>query len=223
MVGLSSGTLFLAATQAAQRTSTEVGPRDPQPGVDPIVAVAFSAMAVEAFVNEGTYYFRAAQGPGIWELRDLAKNLEQSESNRDTTLGKMLLWQEATARQSLFGQQPFQDFQVLVDVRNALVHLRPDVFDLVAEADGIAHRAVGVDRPPLKRLRAKKVLAAVQDLTTTGLISAINTRAMAIWSCKIAHDTVAALIGLVPKGSSTIEPGGTLSHTHLTWQLPDFQ
>ena len=96
---------------------------------DYLIAIAFAASAVEAFINE--LALRASvslktEKPYQPALSVLAEVLEDAESCRMSVQGKYRL-----AKQLLTGKpletdkSPYQDFNMLFQLRNALLHMKP--------------------------------------------------------------------------------------------------
>ena len=93
-----------------------------------IVAIVFSALTLEAFINEVGALAAAVPSsdrcdPPVFDK--LGEVLVNEEESRDSTLDKFLL-----AKQILSGssydksRMPYQSFKTLIDLRNALAHIK---------------------------------------------------------------------------------------------------
>jgi hypothetical protein len=111
------------ARDAARRSA------DPSEHWSPLVAVVFSALMVEAAVNEILHIVATSDEPlpdSVRRLKTLAAVTRLSE--RDASLGtKIQVIAAALLGQPLKEDRlPFQDFDLLIAARNFLVHYRPE-------------------------------------------------------------------------------------------------
>lgn len=123
----SSGPLFVVARKASQEhLSAEHSS---------LIAILFSAFALEAWVNDlltnvrlgGAYWSPA----GVESLAKIAEEIDDRTASLDL---KVQLVAIALSGQAFDrGQQPFQDFALLIRIRNALVHGRPEHIELKVE------------------------------------------------------------------------------------------
>jgi hypothetical protein len=95
------------------------------------------------------------------------------------------------------GAQPFQDFKLLIDLRNAIVHNKPrDTF--LFTPDGEFMR---VEPPPIvKRLEGKNILAEFEGPNCESWIDLISTQAVARWACNTSVEMVKSVMHAVPEG-----------------------
>jgi len=93
------------------------------------------------------------------------------------------------------GALPFQDFALLVDLRNSLMHYKsPESFHV--DANGVL---TYTPAKILQRLRSKDILAEREPSVTASWLLAIATVAMARWSCESAAAMVASLLSILPE------------------------
>ncbi len=124
--GMSSnvGVIFKIAESAYQESASKP--------IQSYTAVIFSCIGLEAFINlfsDNMFPFLLEDTPT--ELFTLQKILEYFESSRESIIAKysiipLLLTGKPWDKE----QRPFQDFDCLIKIRNALVHSRPGRFDL---------------------------------------------------------------------------------------------
>jgi hypothetical protein len=188
-----SGQLFKVATDAYQRTKHPSDPASLQ--TDALVAIVFSAAALEGFINEAVEFaaLPRPKSPSVALFADLAQEVEKS---RGSTRLKFLLASGVFAgRVFNKGGQPYQDFELLMDLRNELVHLKPIDRITGPNAEGLLE-----SKPPaiIKRLRSKRILAKNDPQIATPFTSLISTPAAARWACNAAAGMVEELLKLVP-------------------------
>jgi hypothetical protein len=142
----SYGSLFALARRACDRAK--------QNEQEALVAVVFSALAIEGFVNHmilmGSYL---SEDPPHEEIRALASIMKDIEDQKGTSLGLkiQMAFYILTRRGLDCGSLPYQDFSLLVDLRNQLVHSRPEKVEWPPRTDWEPHRLV-------QRLVLRKVM-----------------------------------------------------------------
>ncbi len=200
MAGLfiNSGVLFSTAQDAVTRALAATK-NAKSPGTnDPLVAVIFAAATAEAFINEIGELASHPPIPGQLhpdEVSSCAVELAKVEDSRGTTQEKYLSAKAAFTGETYDkGSQPYQDFSLLFDLRNSLMHLKFDRIKSVKvnEAD--------VQHPPvIERLRSKNVLAACDSDTITSWVTLICTPAVAEWACNACVAMVRSLLSCIPE------------------------
>ncbi len=122
---ITAGTLFGVAKEAYRRTEGTASDRAPgRP--DALVAVIFSVVAMEAFINEIAELASqnnphlAPQPLSISVLANLLTEAEQGSLQLKFSIAKAVLDGVPYDK----GGRPFQHFQLLVSLRNQLVHPR---------------------------------------------------------------------------------------------------
>lgn len=190
---ISAGELYNVARTAYERTKGASSDRA-QHDRDPLIAVVFSVITLEAFINEVAQLAarearRKGNPPSVAAFADLTDEIEESRGS---------LGLKFCVARHLFaghpydkGSQPYQDFDLLIDLRHALIHWKPrEKF----EPDGKGGLAV---KPPdiVGRLRAKNILA---ELEAGQFIAWISTRAVARWACNTAAAMVRSIAEVIP-------------------------
>jgi hypothetical protein len=200
-----SGKLILIAREAYRRIPATVHEHDPDKH-DAVVAILFSAAAIEAFIADISVLFLRIPTKHA-KLQTLAKVLVTAEDSKATVrlkfqMAKAILGGE-TYDQSV---APWQDFHLLFKLRDAIVHAKPeDVTDkpnrLVA---GLA--AMQLCKPPS---------ATVAE----SWLGQVSTRAVARWACNCGVDMSNSLFDSVPREDIEAEP--TFVFLRSWWQKLD--
>jgi hypothetical protein len=165
-----------------------------------LVACVFSAVAMEAFINELAGMTSSIILPKLetepYKLQAIAEMLEHVEHSHGPLEMKYELVKWICTGQ-LFdkGTKPYQDFADLIAVRNELVHYKIDRIP-VAEDGGVTvapPRVIG-------RLRSRHVLADIPADVGAAWIHRIGTASMARWACETAAAMVHITISFLPDG-----------------------
>jgi hypothetical protein len=202
LVFTSSAALF----DQAKYASSTIVQRDVSPRAydqrEAIVAIVFSALALEAFINEvGALAVAAtpsnARGdPPILDV--LGTALVNEEESRDSILFKFLLAKRILSGLSYDkGRMPYQGFKALVNLRNALAHVKHlHIYGWTTTGLNL------LTKPPsgIRHLESKHVLADVSDHTPPAhWIEKLQCRATAIWACTTTADMIRSLIEAMPE------------------------
>lgn len=173
--------------------------------MDALESILFSVVALDGFINEAT---ELASWSVAFELEDtphtvanFATLLTEAHRGRASLELKFQL-----SRLSLIGEAydtsalPYQDFALLVELRNALIHDRPlNTFTPNSSAPS------GINFNPgeiLDRLRAKHITADVEETGhITPWLDRISTIATARWSCRTASAMVYSLLDALPRSA----------------------
>jgi len=191
-----AGPIYALATRAYKRTKRAEDERSTGQE-DAIVAVIFSVAAMETFINEiGTLTSMWSGDPTYFpheppQIRILADLLEEIEAARGSIKSKFSL-----ARMVLSGgipyekhRQPFQDFDLLVSLRNQLIHFK--------ELNEMQWPEPNVPRI-VERLRAKNILAEFPESIPQPILY-FQTRAVARWACNTAAAIVQSILDVIPE------------------------
>lgn len=191
---INSGMLFSTAQTASSRAASN----DVSPGSnDALIAIVFAAAAVEASINEIAEL--ASQptihgAPNPQEISSCAALLSEVEDSRGTTTLKYMMARAAlTGTTYDKGSQPYQDFALLLDLRNALLHLK---FDRI---HNVKVNEVDVQHPRvIDRLRSRGLLAPTDKNTIASWVYLINTPVVAKWACGACSAMVKSLVACIP-------------------------
>ena len=157
-----------------------------------LVSIVFSVVALEAFMNEITGAAQDALAVASYlnppELSVFAHVMADAEDARSRLESKFTLAKWTLAGKNLErGAPPYQDFALLVRLRNDLVHFKAnDAFDQGTSAEEI-HKDL------LRRFGAKHILAEDIEYSAGMWTYLIETKAVAEWSCRTAANMVREL------------------------------
>ncbi len=160
-----------------------------------ITSVVFAASALEAFINERIEWAvqLCAEGEQPEVVRTFASVLTDAENSRASLESKYKLARWILAGKAYEeGANPYQDFSLLISLRNSLLHLKP---------------ATTV----LKRLNAKGVLLPEEEAFESSFggslakpmagawTERVATKPMAVWACKAATNLVVDFLDSLDK------------------------
>ncbi|HLP90778.1 MAG TPA: hypothetical protein VK184_19630 [Nostocaceae cyanobacterium] len=164
---------------------------------DALVSIVFSALSLEAFINEIPALAKLEKQAGSTEvfLDKLIDAIEESASNKKNkknTQHKFMLASEALDSGFNKGDKPYQDFADLFKLRDCLVHLKPE--DIIEEGDNGEIKYFG--RKLTERFRSKGIF--LKDTSVESLILKISTAKAALWACNTASEMVNAFLDKLP-------------------------
>ena len=179
---VNSAALFGIARTACDRAREDAA--------DSVVAIVFAVAALESFVNEVLERLRfdvQRSGPELEHARAIAEAGDLYEKNTRLALKVQLLSASLSGTPMDPGAQPYQDFELLVAVRNTLVHQRPE---LLPETGG----EPGEGQQLLRRLVARGLVAPMlaEDLVRT-TFGEIAQHTVAEWALGTALRMVRAV------------------------------
>jgi len=223
MLLLSSGYLFTIAVEAVKDVKRL--PLDEGPAAHRyITAIVFAALSLEAFINE---LVQAAEIAGKRvELSDelpptvaaVGKILPGVEQNRGQIELKLQLLSTLLSGQPYAkGDTVFQNFDILVSLRNALAHyksLDTVVYDPSAGLLYLETKNEGI----LKRLRGGSWISSESG---NPFMAQIATLTVAQRSCNAASELVKSLVDKLPESEfKNAIVNSARPFTELTWDLP---
>ena len=176
--------LYRVAMDAVRRTKS--ADSDTSPGqLDALVSVVFSVSALEAFINEiATLASMGPQrrGPSTLLLGDLLKEIEAGQGSIQSkfSLAKSILSGQPYDKSA----QPYQDFQLLIGLRNHLVHVR-DLSEVVTSFSLEEGWQLRDSSRMADRLRSRNIIAE-ESGGFPAPIEHFLTRGVAKWSCDTA-------------------------------------
>ncbi len=167
-----------------------------------LVAIVFSALAVEAFLNElAILDWTSSNEPSLValdpRLKVLQRFLQLAEESNLQSPGKLLLAHEILGVQLETGQQPFQDYHLLKQLRDSIVHSKPT--------------SVEMRREPIEfHSSRKKLLRALQSRGLLSYAPAQRSRPFLDWldSTNLARWATEAASGIIIKTIEALPEGG---------------
>ena len=209
---INSGCLFGIAKQAYERAMAETEDDDRSwKSQEPLISVLFAAATLEAFVNEiGEMASQPSfpdpefgQDPA--QVQNLAYLLSEVIDARGNINLKFLTAKLAlTGKTFDKGMNPYQDFAILIDLRNSLMHLKFDRINSIKvnEVD-IVHPNV------INKLQSKNILAQFdngENAAATWFMK-VGTPAVARWACNTTVEIIKDIVESIPQSGfrSTID------------------
>lgn len=190
-----TGSLFGVALDAARSikaSSRQGGQREA------LVSIVFSVVALEAFINEVTELAlddsknsRSLEPRVVSVLAELMADAERSHLRLESKFA-LASW-VLTGKRLDRGAQPYQDFALLLRLRNDLVHFEPNASFEQGQTPEEIHKQL------FDKFGGKNILA---DSTGVGLLPwsyYIQTKAVAQWACKAAAGMVTNFSTSVPE------------------------
>jgi hypothetical protein len=174
---------------------------------DALVAILFAAAAIEALIFD---VGQVARLPIIDAdskvFATLSSVLEELESSKASILVKIQMYFQILSGESLQkGEQPFQDLVLLIELRNELVHHKPE--EIYSAVD--VHIRRGKSGKFLTRLQSRGLVRYDEKQFPDRWTRIIATRVVANWACETVLD-VATRISLVAKRDNAI--GSSISN-----------
>jgi len=187
----SAPTLFTVATDAYQRTGKAYSDRSPGQ-LDALVSVVFSVIALEAFINDlGALAAISPQlrGPSTLILADI---IEEIEADRGSIQSKMFLAKSILSGTPYDkGAQPYQDFSLLVALRNELVHVR-DLDGVTVSYSSSEGWQLESSSRMADKFRSRNIIAEIAGFPPP--IHLFTTRAVAEWACNTTVKMVHSIL-----------------------------
>jgi hypothetical protein len=167
-----------------------------------LVSIVVAAISLEAFINEfgGIAALLATlEGAPGW-VTTLAEVLDEAENNRASITSKFqLAMLVISGRPFNRSAAPFQDFDLLVRLRNEIVHLKPyetveetQEGDLITSEPTIIKRLAGTGALGTHPLLDEAVSAG--HAVSSNWIDRVSTKAMSRWACNAVAGIVKGLI-----------------------------
>jgi hypothetical protein len=223
-VSFHAGSILLTAFRARNRAVKEMTDRNAagQTGVltaDAIVAIVIAAAATEAFINElaeniGQYRQNAwdwapdaitsdmsAAADAIFDLEFIHRSVTEKYAAASAKLGKRFDK----------GGNPYQDFVRLMELRNAIMHIKP-----VRPSEAHSGEAITDELARQKRAMPREVIGLPW-------FDRLQTPETARWACNAARTIILGLLDLIPETSS--DPLGlvkNLYQNHVGFQSEDW-
>lgn len=187
--------LHRVALRARDRVNEDLS----QNRLDVLTAIMFSASTLESYMAEFTHCCKVAEkalgvedkhGLGQ-ELKDahqkarsLASVLEEAEASRESCRLKYILALHLLIGKTYDkGAKPYQDFNLLFDLRNGIAHLKPEILNA---------KEVTFHEKLLKRI-PDELLLNVNDPFSRSWVTNICTYKMAAWACNVVDEMMESI------------------------------
>lgn len=180
--------------------------RAEEDGSSAVIALFLAATSFEAFLNDlADFVMMLYRQDEPWELRAFAEICALLEEKRQSVMtrlevGIFILSHEPVDR----GSQPFQDFDLLMALRNGFVHKRPESAPLPSPPDTDElkpHRLVS-------RLADRKVIEAPEGSDAPFLLQYLETPTVAQWAISTVLLMGAELLQALPPSNTASAANG---------------
>lgn len=197
-MAFSSGSLFRVAKDAYARAVVAV-PDSAMERDASLTAIVFSVVALEALVNELAFSAKSYDVPIVGSYAALA---EEAEAGRGSLQLKYQVLSVAFSGKAYEkGLSPYQDFALLVALRNALIHHKPDE-DVIRQSMDTAGQSTWTMQVNklLPKLRGKAIRSE-KDIGYAGMSGLVGTSMAAEWACRTTVAMVQSVYDLVPESA----------------------
>ena len=169
-----------------------------------IIAIVFSAIAIEGFVNDlladVSWVPLDELDPPLRQLQELAA--AAGIEDRHTPLFRKIsvIYVALTGKRCDTGRQPFQDLDLLLDLRNSLVHSRPETLN-VEKANSPSGVSTHHQVQPAKlavRLAQRGIVPSPPKEVLTSLLAILHHPNAAAWAYNTAIASIRDLTSLHP-------------------------
>jgi len=184
-----SGSLLILAQKAAGRSK-----EDRQ---ETINAIILSAISFEAFINEFedmlVAYVSEEDPVSLKTIKCFLRDLEEGRASIKLKVQTILYVLKKDIPKK--GELPYQDFNFLIDLRNHLVHRKPEKFiwafgDTDKEYD--PHKFI-------KYLSARNVIKRPKSKQPPTWSQYIECQEVAYWACNTVRAMINEIVSIVPK------------------------
>lgn len=148
---------------------------------DSFVAIVFAAVSIEAFVNQIIVNDGFGRLFGRNDIVVLARILKLLARDASIATKHEIIHLILTGDACTKGEQPYQDFNALIALRNWVAHMKPELFNAIDAT---------------KHLENRQVLYPKTENVTESQFGRIGTVAVARWACDTAADVTQAIANL---------------------------
>lgn len=190
---LHANDLFNIARRAAASSSSD---KD-----SPIVSIMFSVLALEAFINEAGALAKLVPTADRQKIIDgFSAVMGELEERKESLLVKfhmaLLVFSGSTWDE---GSQPFQDFKLLISLRNAIAHTKADKWEIkIYESNQDPNRPLDQYPKFIKQLCQKKIIEP--PVASGSWLEVLAQPDVADWACQIAKSVTEEFLKIVPDG-----------------------
>ena len=188
---LHAQTLFGIAKRASFRRHNDA----------PIIAVIFSATALEAFINDS---IALADMVPTAEKQDIvvayATVMKELEDRREALLIKyhigLIIWSGSAWSEQL---PPYQDFRLLLSLRNSLLHMRSDRWEVHLTRGSREPKRTSEQYPRfINAFRQRKLIESPSK--SKSWLEIVNTPTIGKWACRTASEITKLFVERIPAG-----------------------
>lgn len=187
--------LFKLAQKARLRSQTDSS--------EAVTAIVLSALALEAFFNDFVHFVSWFSDGREEELfGTFAITMRECEDSRIQLTTKVrVAYNLLTGSEIQKGAKPYQDFKLLVDIRNALVHKRPEKSRIEIQEDCVEYTS---DSAIVSKLANNRVFLSPGPERPSSLVHCLQAPSAADWAIDTV-ETIADLLAAALPESATKE------------------
>jgi hypothetical protein len=200
----SSWQLIDIAYDAFKRSALEGSPQQPGQSRDALISVVFAVAASESFMAELALMAQTVSAqahPGVPEepsqittFADLHEELEKSKASLNAKY--LTAYHLLSGRAVDKGATPYQDFALLVELRNALIHPKLDEMGLNDAKDSIVMKYPSI----VAKLSSRNLMSpSPPPETAAKWIDLVSTSAVAEWAVKTAAGIIMWIVNALPE------------------------
>jgi hypothetical protein len=168
-----------------------------------LVAILFGCACVESVLNHVLYELRTVPSEHLPNGYDRVSTLAREAGVQDDRLPwdrkVRVLALGATGQPVDLGRTPFQEFSLLVALRNWIVHLQPEQVVVRYDDDERPTRLVA-DEPHklVQELIRRKVIDPIASPAGPSLVGAVRSAAVAQWSYGVVYNVLETIASWFP-------------------------
>jgi hypothetical protein len=165
-----------------------------------IISIMFSVTALEAFINESIALAELVPTPERQKVVEGYRAvMVELEERKEALLVKfhmgLLVFSGSTWDE---GTQPFQDFKLLVTIRNHIVHMKAERWEAELTSRGAVPRSLDQYPRFIQTLRQRKIIGIPRS--SPSWLQLINHKRVASWACETAAKITGGFVDAVPDG-----------------------
>jgi hypothetical protein len=209
-------------TNALSGVAWEAAKRSGDDADQALVALLFACASVESVLNHVLYELRTVSSEHLQEGYDQVATLALEAGLQDDRVSwdrkVRVLALGATGRAVDLGRSPFQEFALIVRLRNWIVHLQPQ--EVMVKYDSLDSPNRLVAEEPHKLVRALVDRGVVRrEGAGPSLVMAIRNPAVARWSYVVMYEVLQSIASWFPAWERLLIGGHARSKAQ--WSLPD--
>lgn len=192
--------LFPLAKEACGRTATAASETEPGQ-MNALAAVVLAAATLEAFINDAVTLAkflcpRSDNTPEPPKIQNFVAVLEEVEECRGSVELKYMCAKTVLSGQPYDrGTNPYQDFSLLMKLRNSLMHLK-HLYD--TDYEFTDEGGIEVKEPPVVKKLPQNLLPD-PNVKIASWVGKIATRAVARWACNTTVSMITSFVDALPE------------------------
>ncbi|MEZ8467293.1 hypothetical protein AB6D20_022150 [Vibrio splendidus] len=162
--------------------------------------IVFCASVLESFINESCEYRRylSSEARSCYTVREYAFEMYKMVFERERLQDKYFYTLKLFfASDDFKSHSVFESFKILVEVRNAIVHNKPEV---MITGGAVSMPNIGLKSYPkfIRQLKSKRVISQVDGATSW--IDLLQSEEVAAWSVDTMNDMIQLFISALDDG-----------------------